>query len=454
MRVLSFFKSVKLAIALILVLAASSVIGTLFPQDLPPHRGVLEYGESGYRVLEFLGVFDLYHSGWFRLLVVLLAVNILVCSTSRLRRTYRLVMWKGGTGHGEAPAGLPLRRTREMDESPDVLLPRLGERVRRLGLRVRFEGEGTLRADRGGIGRWGPGLSHLGFLVIISGMVIGSITGFRGNLDLLEGETDNRVYLRSGEIVDLPFEIRCDSFEATFYEGTARPKEYASRLAVVEGGEERLEKRIEVNDPLKYRGYWFYQSTYGTLGPAPGEGWIDLAVQPEDVLIHLEMGERKPIEGTADEVELLRFEPDFVMDENREVTSRSEQIRNPAAQIRVYREGKPVFRQWVFGQFPDVHPRAEIAHVFSLTGYETREFTGLQVAYDPGVPVVWVGCGFLILGLFLSFTVPHRRFWARVERRGGGATLRVAAGSRGGGRFFEESIDSLLEELSKEDARS
>jgi len=289
-------------------------------------------------------------------------------------------------------------------------------------------------------------------------MVIGSISGFRGTLDLAEGETASTVTLRSGTDVTFPFEIRCDEFEVTYFGGSARPKEYTSWLTVVEAGEDLFQKTIEVNHPLKHRGYWFYQSTYGELGPEPGDEWIELVIHPEDVRVELVLGERMPIEGSGDEVELLRFEPDFVMDANREVRSRSRELRNPAAQIRVYRDGKPLLRQWVFSKFPNVHAPADVAHMFRLARFASREFTGLQVAYDPGVPVVWTGCGLLIFGLFLSFLVSHRRVWVRVEREGTGSVLRLRAGARRGHGQLEGSINRLLQELGavrgKEDSKS
>ena len=37
--------------------------------------------------------------------------------------------------------------------------------------------------------------------------------------------------------------------------------------------------------------------------------------------------------------------------------------------------------------------------------------TGLQVAKDPGVWVVYVGCGIMLLGLYISFFMSHQRIW-------------------------------------------
>jgi len=447
MRVLSIFKSVKLAVALILILAGSSVVGTLFPQELPPRIGVQMYGEGPYRLLSFLGVFDLYHSRWFVCLVLLLALNILVCSVSRVRRTYRLTVWKNRRDSGWPPAGLPLRRTVQVPLAPDALWEALPGRLRRLGFGWTRGGPDEVRLDRGRAGRWGPEITHVGFLVIIAGMVVGSLTGFRGSMDLAEGETGDTVTLRSGRTVTLPFSVRCDEFEATFFEDSARPKEYTSWLAVIEDGVERVAESIEVNHPLKYGGYWFYQSTYGRVAPEPGDEWIDLSIHPEDVRVTLGLGERRAIPGTEDEIELVRFEPDFVMEEGGEVTSRSDEVRNVAVQVRLFHAGEPVYEQWVFAQFPEFHPRDRVRHRLEVAGYGFREFTGLQVAFDPGVPVVWSGCGLLVVGIFLSFMVRHRRLAIRVEADRDGSRMMLAAGARGGLGRFGESIDELLRGL-------
>jgi cytochrome c biogenesis factor len=50
-----------------------------------------------------------------------------------------------------------------------------------------------------------------------------------------------------------------------FYESESKGgeiKDYKSVLRVVDGGNTVLSKTIEVNDPLKYKGYTFYQSSY------------------------------------------------------------------------------------------------------------------------------------------------------------------------------------------------
>ena len=45
------------------------------------------------------------------------------------------------------------------------------------------------------------------------------------------------------------------------------PKEYRSRLTIIEQGSPVLQKDIVVNDPLRYRGINIFQSSYGELPP-------------------------------------------------------------------------------------------------------------------------------------------------------------------------------------------
>ena len=43
-------------------------------------------------------------------------------------------------------------------------------------------------------------------------------------------------------------------------------------------------------------------------------------------------------------------------------------------------------------------------------------YTGLQVAKDPGVWIVWLGCTLMMAGyLYVAFFMSHRRIWVRIE---------------------------------------
>ena len=47
-----------------------------------------------------------------------------------------------------------------------------------------------------------------------------------------------------------------------------------------------------------------------------------------------------------------------------------------------------------------------------------RYATGLQVVKDPGVWIFYLGCGVMMLGLYISFFMSHSRVWIGVENNG------------------------------------
>lgn len=80
---------------------------------------------------------------------------------------------------------------------------------------------------------------------------------------------DGRVYsleLRRAETV-LPFSVTLLNVERVLYPGTSMPQSYYSDLRVRDG-DILWDTRIEMNSPLRYKGYTFYQSGYTLDGDA------------------------------------------------------------------------------------------------------------------------------------------------------------------------------------------
>ena len=58
-------------------------------------------------------------------------------------------------------------------------------------------------------------------------------------------------------------------------------------------------------------------------------------------------------------------------------------------------------------------PEVTAGHSIAWTG--TGAWTGMVVKSDPGQSIVWLAFGFLIAGIVLTFYFPRRRAWARIE---------------------------------------
>src|SRR4030066_1584062 len=90
-KVWKFFPSLKLAIFVIIILAVASIIGTIIEQNQPLEKYRQFYSDGMIRLFESLNLFDMYHSWWFLLLLVLLTVNLSCCTLDRLPRTVKVV---------------------------------------------------------------------------------------------------------------------------------------------------------------------------------------------------------------------------------------------------------------------------------------------------------------------------------------------------------------------------
>ncbi len=124
-----------------------------------------------------------------------------------------------------------------------------------------------------------PGLLliHAGCILILAGAVWGSGTGLKihnrlfgtdkiqmGQMVIFEGDAENHILLENGGLIkELPFHIKLKDFRIEYYK-TESIRDYISDIQVIKDGNVVAEKSIEVNHPLHFGGYHFYQSSYDT----------------------------------------------------------------------------------------------------------------------------------------------------------------------------------------------
>jgi cytochrome c biogenesis protein len=88
----------------------------------------------------------------------------------------------------------------------------------------------------------------------------------------------------------------------------------------------------------------------------------------------------------------------------------------------------------------------------TVTFERESQFTGLNVARDPGVPLIWIGSALLFVGFLIRFMIPHKRIWARiVSRPNGGAVVGLATLAQKdvtAGTEFEHLVSDIRAALS------
>ena len=86
-----FFASVRLTVYTLVILAVTSIIGTIVLQNGTPQQYVSLYGPAIANFIKVLQFNDMYHAWWYLLLLLLLCINIVVCSIERLSKTWKII---------------------------------------------------------------------------------------------------------------------------------------------------------------------------------------------------------------------------------------------------------------------------------------------------------------------------------------------------------------------------
>jgi len=434
-----FFSSIKLTIFVLISLAVTSIFGTVIQQEKDPSVYAQEYGAAIGKLIQILNLGDMYHSWWFVLLLTLLMLNITFCSWKRLPQAIRVMRDKEPVFDGR-PVAIHEKwevrlKGRPVDQAAALVEQALGEGFRR-PLRKEVEGKVYFFASRGAWSRMGVYVTHFSLFLFAAGALIGARWGYKGFVQIVEGESVSEVRLRSGELLNLGFTVRCDDFQLEFYNDpagrpTGRPKDYRSTLVVIENGQEVVHKTIEVNDPLIHHGIYFYQSSYGQAG---GRGaWLSVFGPRRNLLahrIHLDRGGAIPLEG-GDRLILRNLAGDF-------------RGMGPAAEVALERDGKQGEPVVVF-EAAQGNQRRLGDYVVRLEGVDTVMYTGLQVAKDPGVPVVWAGCILITLGCLVAFFTSHRRVWARVQPDDKGTHVFIGGNASRNRISFEKHFADLCQ---------
>ncbi len=408
-KITSFFSSMRLAVFLLIILAAVSVIGTFIPQAQDPQIYIQRYGEDTYTKFRLLGFIDLYHSWGFRAIVLMLGLNLLVCSIKRLKNIIRRTFRPDVEKSPEFIRGLKIHNDLPAPDKVHVLERALTDKKYRI-----IKSGNNIYAAKGILGPWGDMITHLSILTVLAGALIGSL-GFVGTINIYEGDWSDQYYnWNRGRDESLGFRLNVDNLSVMHYPVSfkLRVRERATGVKVgiykaVEGSSLRLpDKRYKIipekADLERHEAVLDIYSddrvigTYDTGLPEGGPLAPPLFTYSFEVQ---SMGE--PVtKSIASRVRLTR--------DGQTLKDAVVEVNNP-----LKFEGLVIY-QTAYGKDP-----------------QGRNYSGFQIVRDPGVPVVWAGFIMLMAGLFLSFYFFHRQVWICIEDGSviiGGTTNKDPAG--------------------------
>ncbi|MBP6393171.1 MAG: cytochrome c biogenesis protein ResB [Neisseria sp.] len=294
----------RFAVALLSLLGIASIIGTVLQQGQPLANYLVKFGPFWTEIFGFLGLFDVYASGWFVLIMLFLVLSVSLClwrnipPFMREMKSYRLKASRQSLAamrHSTLLEGGGI--------TPEVAQRYLAVQGFSSKTAVRDDGSVLVAAKKGAMNKWGYIFAHAAIVVIClgglidsnlllkAGMLAGKIVpdneamfandfkpestlgagniSFRGNVNIIEGQSADVVFLNADKgmlVQDLPFSVELKKFHIDFY-NTGMPKDFASDLVVTdkESGK-KIEQTIRVNHPLTLHGITIYQASFADGG--------------------------------------------------------------------------------------------------------------------------------------------------------------------------------------------
>ncbi len=469
--------AVRTGIIILIITGIVSAAGTVILQRplTDPEEMQRAYAPGTLRVLDAIGMTDVYHAWWYAALLALLAISILFASIERWPNVWKYYSRPYRRTEPPFRATLPQQVSFPISD-PARALEAADRAMRKHGLkpdRIIEHDEVSLFAEKSRYAVMAVYVVHFSLLLIMLGGIVDSIVGYKGYLQLVPGQPAvKQIQLRDNSMHRLPFELRCDDAGQENYTGqfAMMPKRWWSKLVVLQDGREVERKEIAVNEPLVRDGIRFYQSGYGQSAflRQARVAVVNEAQMTNPVTFKLSATDSGVLPDGRP-VRLLRFLPDmYQMDGG--VYQRSRDLNAAAMELEIG-SGAQAQRAWMFRT--DQAGMEEVALVgpFDSKGdllkglprlvarAEMLPFTGLQVSYEPGQWAVWAGCLLMAVGLVLAFWVLHQRYWVMPLTNADGKLVLWLGGACNKNREafvarFTEVAAAVEKELAAEPARA
>jgi cytochrome c biogenesis protein len=478
--------SMRTALTLLLLLALAAIPGSIFPQRTQKPIEVNQYllaNPYWGKVLDGIGIFDVFSSPWFAAIYVLLFVSLTGCVLPRAWSHVKILRQPPPNAPRRL-SRLPESRSGLTDEDPQAVLDAARSMLKRSRWRVReqaYDGTtGWVAAEKGYARETGNLIFHLSLLGILVAVALGSLTGFSGKVILVPGKpfADSVSYYDSftaGRLAkgDLPpFLLSLDDFNATYQQGGTQSGAPRSFSAVVTSratpDAQPVTTTVGVNQPLEIDGVKMFLVGHGY---APEFTVKDKAgnVVFKDSVVFLPQDGNFTSTGvvkvpfTTPQLGLQGFLlPTYSTGPNGPYSS-FPALNNPTVFFAAYLGDldKTGVSQSVYTldttnmkQVPQAKAMAVgdswtipgSGQVVTFTG--VQEFASFSVANDPGKGIALAAAMLAVLGLALSLLVRRRRLWVRVTGGGDGVTVVEVAGlTRSEHASVTAEVDAVLDAL-------
>lgn len=425
---LPILTNLRLAIALLLLIALFSISGTVIEQgqspafyqaNYPEHPAL--FGFLTWKVIQVVGLDHVYRTWWFLALLILFGTSLTACTFTRQLPALKAARrWK----YYEEPRQFQkLALSAELDTgSLNSLSPILQNRR----YKIFQEKDNILYARKGIVGRIGPIIVHVGIVAILLGGIWGAMTGFLAQEMVASGDTFQvKNIIDAGPLaaaqIPKDWSVRVNRFWIDYTPSGGIDQFYSDMSVLNNQGQEVDHKKIFVNQPLHYHGVTFYQTDWGISSVRVRINNSPIFQLPT---AQLNTNGRGRIWGTW-----IPTKPDLS-------AGVSLLVKDLQGMVLIYDATGKLVDTVRTGMSTQVNG-------VTLKILDVIGSTGLQIKADPGIPIVYTGFGLLMLGVVMSY-FSHSQIWALQT----GDRLYIGGKTNRAKVAFEREVLDILDRLS------
>jgi cytochrome c biogenesis protein len=433
--------SVKTTLLIIGLMSVTMIIGTIFPQEMSVARYIKSWGVELYESYKSLGLLTIFKSPWFLVLTYLFSLNIIVCTYERyksMRARSKLKKKTQGQAfvtRGKKAEKITPHNYSDMNGKIHNLIGKNGFKIQKrhasdkLSQLVVVKGISYLLVSI---------IFHLGIFLCVIGFVQTYLDNYEDYVMIYPNEIkdintvgrDTRLfktleYFKDGLNKYFGFDfddyvsskeglikLELNEFETeyTWFNDNYYPKDWKSDIVVYNKfNEEVLRKKIEVNDPIYYNGFAFYQSGYDQS--------CDFHIIRRKQVIKAKPNEPFDVVGEEGKFMIGTIRTGKLFERFKDIPSKI----TPNLDVYYMPPTEPPKE----GEVPKRPKREKVGNlvinkpgrikdmVMSFNNF--KEATGISYKRDAGVPILWFASILLMIAMCMRVYLPYYKLTIQIE---------------------------------------
>lgn len=380
----------RFSIGLLLIIAFSSIIGTVIEQNQSIETYKLLYPLNNpcfsflsWDIILKFGFDHIYKTWWFLFLIALFGLSLSTCTAIQqipeLKVARRCQFFR---------TDKPFNKLKIFTRLKLANINKLIFKIKGNQYSI-FQQKNLIYSYKGLIGKFAPIVVHFSMILILLGSIIGSLNGFNAQEIIPKTEMFHiQNILNSGQFTSIPkTSARINDFWIT-YRPEKTVNQFYSNISILDGiGNEIVQKTLYVNLPTTYNHITFYQTD-----------WTLLAVRL-----------KKNTSNFITQYPLINFIDDkskiwisWVPVNSQMNDGLSLLVENLQGYCSIYdKSGLFIGNIELNEGFNEISP---------LTFVDVISCTGLQIKIDPGLPLIYSGFAFLMISTLTSY-ITYSQIW-------------------------------------------